>query len=74
MSDKQIRITMHAAERAYQFKLDSMDIEKIIRDGKRVQEGKTKTRYVLRTKRGVLVAICEESSELVMVRTITKGR
>jgi len=74
MGDKAIRLTVYASKRAYRLNLDRYNIEKIIREGERLVEGKNKTRYVLRTKRGVLVAICAESPDLIVVKTITRGR
>jgi len=74
MGDKQIRMTRHAVERGLRFDLDPSNIEKIIREGQRFVEGKSKVRYVLRLRRGVYVAICEESPDLIVVKTITRGK
>jgi len=71
---REVRLTRHAAERAYGFNLSPTDVEKIIADGQRIAEGKREARYVLKTKDSVLVAICEESAERVDVITITKGK
>jgi len=71
---REVRLTRHAAERAYRFNLSPADVEKIIADGQRIAEGKRKARYVLNMKDSVFVAICEESDERVDVITITKGK
>jgi len=71
---REVRLTRHAAERAYGFDLSPVDLEKIIADGQRIVEGERKARYVLKMKEGVFVAVCEESAERVDVITITKGK
>jgi len=67
-------MTIHAARRALRYSLDQDDIEKIVREGQRIAEGKKKARYMMRTKRGVFVAICAESPDLIVVKTIVRGR
>jgi len=74
VSGKPIYLTRHAAERALKHNLSPEEVEKIIVEGERHSEGKTKTRYVLRGKRGVWVVICEEYLDQIIVLTITKGR
>lgn len=74
MSDKRIHLTIHAVRRALDNDLDPGDIEKIIREGQRVSEGRNKARYVLRTKRGLLIAICRESQNQIVVITVTRRR
>ncbi|XHH10033.1 MAG: hypothetical protein ACFCUE_05220 [Candidatus Bathyarchaeia archaeon] len=74
MQKKPIRLTRHAVERSLKYDLDPGLIEKLVWEGKKQKEGKTKTRYALRTKTGVWVAVCQESSEQVIIITITKGR
>jgi ribosomal protein L30E len=67
-------LTKHASDRAIKYNLDSQTIKKIIDDGQRILEGKTKTRYVLQTKHGKLVAICSECPDQITIITITKGK
>ena len=57
-----------------QYDLDSHAIKRIIEEGQRYKEGKTKTRYALRTKHETLVAICSECPDQITIITITKGR
>jgi len=71
---KPIYLTRHAVERALRYNLRPEEVEKIIMEGERQTEGKTKAKYVLRGKRGVWVAICEEYPDQIIVLTITKGR
>jgi len=71
---KPIYLTRHAVQRALRYDLSSEEVKKIISDGERKVEGKTKARYVLRGKRGVWVVICEEYPDQIIVLTITKGR
>jgi len=71
---KPIYLTRHAVQRALRYDLSSEEVEKIISDGEKKVEGKTKVRYVLRSKRGVWVAICEDYPDQIIVLTITKGR
>jgi len=56
------------------FDLDPVDFEKIILEGERVTEGRSKARYTLRTRKGLLIAVCEESPEMIVVITVTRGR
>lgn len=70
---KLIYLTIHAVQRALRYDLSPETVEKIVREGERKPEGKTKTRYVLRSRRSTLVAICEEHSDQIIVLTITKG-
>jgi len=74
MGVRRIHITIHATERALRYGLDPQDIERIIREGERTPEGKHKARYVLRMRRSVYVAICAESPEKVVIKTVTRGR
>lgn len=74
MSGRRIHITIHATERALRYGLDPQDIERMIREGERFPEGRRKARYVLRMKRSVYVAICAESPDKIVVKTITRGR
>ena len=74
MAEKPIRLTRHAVQRALKYDLSPEEVVKLIREGERSREGATKTRYVLRSKRNVWVAICEEYSDQVIIITITKGR
>jgi len=74
MQKKPIRLTKHAVQRALRYDLAPEVVERIIAEGDRHEEGKTKTRYVLKTKNTVWVAICEEYPEQIIIITITKGR
>jgi hypothetical protein len=64
---------MHAVERGLDNNLDQEDMIRIIREGVKEQEGKTKCRYILKTRRETLVAVCDEDDERVIVITVTKG-
>ena len=70
---KHIYRTRHAVQRALKYDLNPETVEKIVREGEKKPEGKTETRYVLRSRRSTLVAICEEHSDQIIVLTITKG-
>ena len=72
--EKSVLLTKHAAERALKYNLTKEAIIEIIRRGRRLREGKTKVRFTLKTKRGLLVAICEEYTNQIIVLTITKGK
>lgn len=74
MQNRPIRLTKHASDRAIKYDLDSGAIKRVIEEGERQPEGKTKVRYVLRSKRGVLVAVCSEYNDQIIVITIMKGR
>ena len=74
MQKKPIRLTKHASDRAIKHDLDSETIKHIIYEGERQQDGKTKVKYVLRSKRGVLVAVCSEYADQIIIITIMKGR
>jgi len=71
---KPIRLTKHAVQRALKYDLTPELIEKIILEGEKQKEGKTKARYVLKAKTGVWVAVCQEYSDLIIIITFTKGR
>jgi glutamine phosphoribosylpyrophosphate amidotransferase len=71
---KPIRLTKHASDRAIKYDLDSEAIKRIIEEGEKQEEGKEKVKYVLRSKRGVYVAICIESPEQIVIITLTKGK
>lgn len=71
---KPLRITRHASERMLAMNLTLQDLEKIQAEGKAAREGKSKLRIVGRLKKGVVVLICEEYADHVVVKTVTKGR
>jgi hypothetical protein len=71
---KPIYLTKHASARAIKYDLDSEDIKRIIDEGEKRVEGKAKVKYVFRGKRGVLVAVCSEYPDQIIIITITKGR
>ena len=73
MQKKPIRLTKHAVQRALKYDLAPELIERIVWEGKKQKEGKTKTKYALRAKNNVWVAICEEYSDRVVIITLTKG-
>ena len=73
MDDKPLKLTMHAVERGLDDNLDQEDIIHIIRDGIKEPEGKTKCRYILKTRRETLIAVCDEDDDRVIVITVTKG-
>lgn len=72
MGERELIVSRHAAERLWGFDLLTDDLEKVIREGERIPEGKHKTRYRLRTKKGLLIAICREYPEQILVITVTK--
>ena len=74
MSKQPIYLTRHAVQRALKYDLSPETVERIIVEGEKRVKGKTKARYVLREKRGVWVAICEEQPDQIIVLTITRGR
>lgn len=74
MQKKPVRLTKHAVQRALKYDLTPELIERIVTEGERQKEGKTKARYVLRGKRGAWVAVCEEYPEQIIIITILKGR
>ncbi len=71
---KPIRLTKHAVQRALKYDLDPELIERIVWEGEKQKEGKTKARYVLKTKAGVWVAVCQEYCDQIIIITLTKGR
>lgn len=71
---KPIRLTKHAVQRALKYDLPPETIQKIIIDGQKQTEGKTKIRYILNTKNGAWIAICQETPDFTIIITITKGR
>jgi hypothetical protein len=73
LQKKPIRLTRHAVQRAIKYEIPPELVEEIIWTGKRQIEGKTKTRYVLRAKGEVWVAICNEDPDEIIVITFTKG-
>lgn len=73
MSDKPIYLTKHAIQRALKYNLTPELVEKIVKEGEKKAEGKTKARYVLGGRRSTWVAICEEYSDQIIVLAITKG-
>ena len=73
MDGKPIKLKMHAVERGLANNLDQEDITRIIREGVKEQQGKSKCRYILKTRKETLVAICDEDDERVIVITVTKG-
>jgi len=73
MDGKPIKLTMHAVERGLTHNLDQEDIIRIVREGVKEPEGKSKCRYILKTRKETLVAVCDEDDERVIVITVTKG-
>ena len=71
---KPIRLTKHAAQRALKYDLPPETIQKIIIEGHKQPEGKTKVRYILNPKGGVWIAICQETPDFTIIITITKER
>ncbi|OGD45483.1 hypothetical protein A3K69_06405 [Candidatus Bathyarchaeota archaeon RBG_16_57_9] len=72
MGAKPIKLTMHAVERSLTYGLEPEGITHIIREGAKKPEGKTKCRYILKTRKETLVAICDEDDERVIVITVMK--
>lgn len=70
---KPLKLTIHAADRALAHNLDPDDIIKIVTEGEKITEGKTKCRYVLKTRGKTLIAICDEDPERIIVITVTIG-
>jgi hypothetical protein len=48
-------------------------VVRVIQEGKRIGEGKTKFKAVQRGKRGRIVATCAEYPDHILVITISKG-
>ena len=71
---KPIRLTKHAVQRALKYDLSPELIEKIVWEGQRQREGKTKARYIFRAKGNVWVAICNEYLDQIIIVTIVRGR
>jgi hypothetical protein len=71
---KLIRLTKHAVQRALKYDLDPELIERIVLEGEKQKEGKTKAKYILKTKAGVWVAVCQESYDQIIIITLTKGK
>jgi len=71
---KPIHLTKHAVQRALKYDLAPELVERMIWEGERQKEGKTKTTHVLKTKTGVWIAVCEEYPDQIIVITIMKGR
>jgi len=74
LSERGIIVTRHAAERIVRFEIDLADLEKTLREGERLPEGKSKARYRLRTKKGLLIVICREFPDQIVVITVTRRR
>jgi hypothetical protein len=74
MAKKPLRITRHASERMLGLNLTLLDLEKIQDQGRIMREGRRKRRIVGRIKKGVVVLICEEYADHVVVKTVVKGR
>ena len=74
MDDREIILSKHATDAALDLDLDPDDVFKVVRTGERIHGGRAKARCVLRTKRGIIVAICGEYPDLIEVITVTKGR
>ena len=74
MGKRELLVSRHAAERILSLGLNIDDIEKVINEGERIPEGKTKTRYRLKTKKGLLIAICSEYPGQTLVITVTKRK
>jgi len=73
MDGKPIKLSMHAVERGLYNNLDQDDIIRIVREGVKEPEGKSKCRYILKIRKETLVAVCDEDDERVIVITVTKG-
>jgi len=71
---KPLRITRHASERMLAMNLTKQDLEKTYGEGQVTREGRSKLRIVGRTKKGVLVLVCVEYADHIVVKTVTKGR
>ena len=54
--------------------LTLLDLEKIQAEGKIAREGRRKLRIVGRIKKGIVVLICEEYADHIVVKTVVKGR
>jgi len=67
-------LTRHAHERLMRLGFSHSDVLRALREGERIAEGRSRARYRLRTKRGVLVVITREFPEEVFVTTVTRGK
>lgn len=68
-----IRYTIHALKRMVKFGLSRDYIENVImKEGKEIKEGKTKVRFIYKSKRGIWVVICGKTGDRCVVITIAK--
>jgi len=65
-------LTKHASDTALDLDLDPEHIYKVVREGERTPDGRSKARYSLRTKKGLIVAICREYPDLIEVITVMR--
>lgn len=74
MGERRIILTRHATETMVNLDIGFEEIRKTILEGERMAEDRSKTRYTLRTKRGLMVAICREFPDETAVITVTVTR
>ncbi len=67
MQKKPIRLTKHAVQRALKYDLAPELIERMIWEGEKQKEGKTKTRHIFKAKNSVWVAVCQEYSDQIII-------
>jgi len=68
-----IRYTIHALKRMVKFGLSKDYIENVImKYGKEIKEGKTKVKFVFKSKRGTWIAICNKTEDRCVVITVTR--
>jgi len=73
-AEKPIKFTEHAVRRLLDLDLLEEDVVRVIREGKRVQEGRAKLKATLRSKRGLVIAVCAEYPDHIQVITVSKRR
>ena len=74
MGGREIIHSKHAMPRILRYGITEDDVERAIREGERIAEGKSRARYVLRTGKSVLIAICSEYPDVIEVITVTVRR
>ena len=74
MGGREIIHSKHAVNGILIYGITEDNVERAIREGERIAEGKSRARYVLRTGKSVLIAICSEYPDLKEVITVMVRR
>jgi len=73
-AEKPIKFTAQAVRRLLDLDLLEDDVVRAIREGKYVMEGRAKFKATLRSKRGLVIAICVKYPDHIKVITVSKRR